>query len=84
MTYEGAFNTWINWNIDIIFVSDRTGELHNTQFLEALEKWGALERIKHLAIDERVWRTTKLIPGADRLKFKNCSHVGMLRHMKHL
>jgi hypothetical protein len=54
MAYERAFDTWVNWDIDIVFVSGRTGELHSTQFLEMLDKWGGVSNLKHLAIDERV------------------------------
>jgi hypothetical protein len=45
---------------------------------------GGFEETEHLAIDQRAWETTKHIYEEDRLAFKNCSPIWMLRRLRHL
>jgi hypothetical protein len=49
--YARCFGTYINWGRDI---GDRTGHLHNTEFLKAVELAGDLGKVKNLAILEDV------------------------------
>ncbi|QSZ28914.1 hypothetical protein DSL72_003420 [Monilinia vaccinii-corymbosi] len=57
-----CFGRWVNWEKDIIFIGDRVGHLHNTGFLQALEKQGCREKLRHLAVDYECWDHTVKYP----------------------
>ena len=80
-TYTRCFGTYINWERDTLYIGDRTGHLHNTEFLKAVDLAGGLGKVRHLAVHEDVWRETKKRHGNVRAEFKRCGPVGVVQQL---
>jgi hypothetical protein len=81
--YSWAFDTWVNWSIDIIYIGERVGHLHNAGFLTEVEARGGLEALKTLAIDEEVWMQTCMYHVSYH-QFRRCSPYGVLQQLSGL
>jgi hypothetical protein len=79
--YERCFSTYINWEHDILYIGDRTGHLHNTEFLKAVELAGGLGKVKNLAVHEDVWNETRNRHGNQSQEFKRCGPVGVVQQL---
>lgn len=71
----------IDWERDILYIGDRTGHLHNTEFLKTVELAGGLGKVKNLAIYEDVWAETNQRHGNQSQEFKRCSPVGVVQQL---
>jgi len=77
--YSKLFGTVVNWAIDIIYIGEGTGHLHNTEFLEAAELGGGLNQLRHLVTYYDVWDESTQTHGHAHLEFKRCSPAGILQ-----
>jgi hypothetical protein len=68
--YSRAFGTWINRDIDILYIGERVGHLHNVGFLSEVAKEGGLKTLKALAVDDDVWDESRMRHSHERLSFK--------------
>ena len=68
----------MNWSIDILYIGERVGHLHNVGFLAEVERGDGLEALKTLAIDDEVWDETRMRHGHMRGGFKRCSPQGIV------
>jgi hypothetical protein len=76
-----CFGTHINWARGILYIGDRTGHLHNTEFLKAVELAGGLGKVKNLAVHEDVWEETDNQHGNLWPEFKRCGPVGVVQQL---
>ncbi|KAH9223196.1 hypothetical protein DL95DRAFT_440888 [Leptodontidium sp. 2 PMI_412] len=76
-----CFGTHINSEKDILYIGDRTGHLHNTEFLKAIDMAGGLGKVKNLAIHEDVWADTKARHGDENREFRRCGPVGVVHQL---
>lgn len=81
--YSRAFGTFVNWEIDIIYIGGRVGHLHNSQFLNEVEAGGGLRALKTLAIDYEVWLESRMFHGRFP-SFKRCSPSAVVQQLKGL
>ncbi|KAI9643696.1 hypothetical protein NHQ30_008319 [Ciborinia camelliae] len=50
-----CFGQWIYWERDIIYIGQRVPTLHNSGFLNYLEKRGLRDKLQYLAVDYDCW-----------------------------
>lgn len=76
-----CFDRWVDWEKDIIYIGDRVGHLHNTGFLQALEKHNCREKLKYLAIDYGCWDHSHYYPCTRRTE---CTPAAMISRLPKL
>lgn len=81
MRYVG---TYVNWELDAMFISQRAAHLHKTYFLKLVDKAGGLNRLKHLAINDQAWEERRWVYGDTLEEFKRYNQVGSAQQLSDL
>ena len=79
-----AFGTWVDWSRDTLYIGQRVGHLHNTGFLQALEKERGREKVRRLAVCDDCWDHSRCQHPGKRDKWKKCSPAGVISRLPNL
>ncbi|KAM3075696.1 hypothetical protein ACMFMG_007827 [Clarireedia jacksonii] len=74
----------VYWDMDIIYIGDKVGHLHNTGFLKALEKEGCRYKLKYLAIDLDCWLNIEYIELCRSTTLRECTSAAMIARLPNL
>jgi len=74
----------VRWDIDILYIEESRGHLHNVGFLSQVGKGGGLKTLKTLAIDDGVGDESRMRHSHERFFFQRYSPSAVVQQLSNL